>query len=278
MMPGRGRVGFFAQSGALGVALLERARGRGHRPVHLRLRRQPGRRQRQRPAPVLGHRPRAPRWCCCYLESFGNPRKFARLARTGRPHQAGGRREERAARRHDPGPGRDVGRRCPSSRWRRCSPRPASSGSRPSRSCSTSARCWPTSRCPRATGWRSSATPRPSAYSSPTPSWRRGCGSRTRTGRHRRHGHAGAVPRRAAGRGRRRRRRRGRRGVPAAAHGGLGGVRAGAARGRAEARRSRSSRRSSSTEGIPAELAVLDERRHAGARLGAVVLARPSGR
>ena len=33
-----------------------------------------------------------------HLESFGNPRKFARLARTRRPDQAGGRGEERPAR------------------------------------------------------------------------------------------------------------------------------------------------------------------------------------
>ena len=37
-----------------------------------------------------------------YLESFGNPRKFARLARTRRPHQAGRGGEERAARARSP--------------------------------------------------------------------------------------------------------------------------------------------------------------------------------
>ena len=64
------------------------------------------------------------------------------------------------------------------------------------------------------------------------------------TGRHRRRRHARGLPRRAAGGRRRRRRGRRRRGLPPAAHGRLEGVRAGAARGGAGARRSRSWRAS----------------------------------
>ena len=55
-------------------------RGAGDRHLRVRLGRQQGRRERQRPAPVLGRRP-ATDVVLLYLESFGNPRKFARLAR-----------------------------------------------------------------------------------------------------------------------------------------------------------------------------------------------------
>jgi acyl-CoA synthetase (NDP forming) len=78
-VPGRGRVGFFAQS----VRSARPARAGAqpqHRPVQLRLGGQPRRRQRQRPAAVLGHRP-GTEVVLLHLESFGNPRKFARLAR-----------------------------------------------------------------------------------------------------------------------------------------------------------------------------------------------------
>ena len=66
---------------------------------------------------------------------------------------------------------------------------------------------------------------------------------------------------RAAGGRRRRRRRRGRRGVPAAADGRLPGVRAGAARGVAGGPRSPSWRASCPPRASRRELAVLDERR-----------------
>ena len=56
-LPGRGRTGFFCQSGALGTAILADADRPRARPVHVRLRRQPRRRLRQRPAAVLGDRP-----------------------------------------------------------------------------------------------------------------------------------------------------------------------------------------------------------------------------
>jgi acyl-CoA synthetase (NDP forming)/RimJ/RimL family protein N-acetyltransferase len=79
-VPGRGRVGFFAQSGALGVALLERARGRG---IGLSTFVSAGNR-----ADVSGNdllqfwaTDPATEVVLLHLESFGNPRKFARLAR-----------------------------------------------------------------------------------------------------------------------------------------------------------------------------------------------------
>jgi acyl-CoA synthetase (NDP forming) len=80
MVPGRGRVGFFAQSGALGVALLERARGRN---LGLSTFVSAGNR-----ADVSGNdllqfwaTDPATEVVLLHLESFGNPRKFARLAR-----------------------------------------------------------------------------------------------------------------------------------------------------------------------------------------------------
>jgi acyl-CoA synthetase (NDP forming) len=80
MVPGRGRVGFFAQSGALGVALLERARSRG---IGLSTFVSAGNR-----ADVSGNdmlqfwaTDPATEVVLLHLESFGNPRKFARLAR-----------------------------------------------------------------------------------------------------------------------------------------------------------------------------------------------------
>ena len=73
------------------------------------------------------------------------------------------------------GPGRHVGGGARAVGGRAVRLRRASSGSRRWRSCSTSARCWPTSRCRPATGSPSSATPPRWACWSPTPSWRRGC-------------------------------------------------------------------------------------------------------
>src|SRR6185312_3841835 len=80
MIPGRGRVGFFAQSGSLGVALLERARARN---LGLSTSVSAGNR-----ADVSGNdllqfwsTDPATEVVLLHLESFGNPRKFARLAR-----------------------------------------------------------------------------------------------------------------------------------------------------------------------------------------------------
>ena len=80
VVPGRGRVGFFCQSGALGVAILEAAARRG---LGLSTFVSAGNR-----ADVSGNdllqfweSDPATEVVLLYLESFGNPRKFARLAR-----------------------------------------------------------------------------------------------------------------------------------------------------------------------------------------------------
>jgi acyl-CoA synthetase (NDP forming)/RimJ/RimL family protein N-acetyltransferase len=79
-VPGRGRVGFFAQSGALGVALLERARGRG---IGLSTFVSAGNRADVSGNDLLQYWASDPgtEVVLLHLESFGNPRKFARLAR-----------------------------------------------------------------------------------------------------------------------------------------------------------------------------------------------------
>jgi acyl-CoA synthetase (NDP forming)/GNAT superfamily N-acetyltransferase len=79
-VPGRGRVGFFAQSGALGVALLERARGR---KIGLSSFVSAGNRADVSGNDLLQYWATDPgtEVVLLHLESFGNPRKFARLAR-----------------------------------------------------------------------------------------------------------------------------------------------------------------------------------------------------
>jgi acyl-CoA synthetase (NDP forming)/GNAT superfamily N-acetyltransferase len=79
-IPGRGRVGFFAQSGALGVALLERARERG---IGLSSFVSAGNRADVSGNDLLQYWATDPATevVLLHLESFGNPRKFARLAR-----------------------------------------------------------------------------------------------------------------------------------------------------------------------------------------------------
>jgi acyl-CoA synthetase (NDP forming)/GNAT superfamily N-acetyltransferase len=81
MVPGRGRVGFFAQSGALGVALLERARSRG---IGLSSFVSAGNRADVSGNDLLQYWATDPgtEVVLLHLESFGNPRKFARLARS----------------------------------------------------------------------------------------------------------------------------------------------------------------------------------------------------
>jgi acyl-CoA synthetase (NDP forming) len=79
-VPGRGRVGFFAPSGALGVALLERARARG---IGLSSFVSAGNRADVSGNDLLQYWATDPATevVLLHLESFGNPRKFARLAR-----------------------------------------------------------------------------------------------------------------------------------------------------------------------------------------------------
>ncbi len=81
LIPVRGRVGFFAQSGALGVALLERARVRS---IGLSTFVSAGNRADVSGNDLLQYWATDPATevVLLYLESFGNPRKFARLART----------------------------------------------------------------------------------------------------------------------------------------------------------------------------------------------------
>ncbi|RBY88011.1 GNAT family N-acetyltransferase [Blastococcus sp. TBT05-19] len=81
MVPGRGRVGFFAQSGSLGVALLERARSRN---LGLSSFVSAGNRADVSGNDLLQYWATDPgtEVVLLHLESFGNPRKFARLART----------------------------------------------------------------------------------------------------------------------------------------------------------------------------------------------------
>lgn len=81
MVPGRGRVGFFAQSGALGVALLESARGRN---LGLSTFVSAGNRADVSGNDLLQYWATDPATevVLLHLESFGNPRKFARLARS----------------------------------------------------------------------------------------------------------------------------------------------------------------------------------------------------
>ena len=81
LVPGRGRVGFFAQSGALGVALLERARSRN---LGLSTFVSAGNRADVSGNDLLQYWATDPgtEVVLLHLESFGNPRKFARLARS----------------------------------------------------------------------------------------------------------------------------------------------------------------------------------------------------
>ena len=89
-----------------------RPRGAALGRLDVRLGRQPRRRVGQRPAAVLGDRPSTPTSCCMYLESFGNPRKFARLARRlGRTKPIVA--VNSGAGTVVPGLAGDLGRRCP---------------------------------------------------------------------------------------------------------------------------------------------------------------------
>ena len=94
--PAAGRVGFFCQSGALGIAILAAAARARARPVHLRLGRQPRRRVRQRPAAVLADRPghrRGP----ALPGDVRQPAQVRPARPAARAHQADRRGEERAA-------------------------------------------------------------------------------------------------------------------------------------------------------------------------------------
>ena len=122
-VPRRGRVGFFCQSGALGVAILAAATRCG---LGLSTFVSAGNRADVCGNDLLQYWERDPATdvVLLYLESFGNPRKFARLARRVGPDQAGGRGEDRPVRAVAPGlAARAVP--VPEERYRRCSSSPA---------------------------------------------------------------------------------------------------------------------------------------------------------
>ncbi len=79
-LPGRGRVGFFSQSGALGIALLEQVDRRG---IGLSTFVSAGNRADVSGNDLLQYWQDDPATdvVLLYLETFGNPRKFARVAR-----------------------------------------------------------------------------------------------------------------------------------------------------------------------------------------------------
>ncbi len=122
--PARGRVGFFSQSGALGTAILASAKQRG---LGLSTFVSAGNRADLSGNDLLQYWQTDPATevVLLYLETFGNPRKFSRLARrlartkpivavkSGR-HTGPGRRA-----------GADVARRSTTPASARCSSRPA---------------------------------------------------------------------------------------------------------------------------------------------------------
>ena len=81
ILPPAGHVALSSQSGALGIAILGLAAERHVGFSTLRERRQQGGRVGQRSAGVLGRRSSRREVILLYLESFGNPRRFARIAR-----------------------------------------------------------------------------------------------------------------------------------------------------------------------------------------------------
>ena len=108
-----------------------------------------------------------------YLENFGNPSRFMRIARQltkEKPVIA-----VKAARTRAAIPALSPAATSPPMR---SSPRWGSCGSTPFRSSSTSRWVSATPRCPAATGWPSSPTPEVQGSSSPTPVSRRVCRSR----------------------------------------------------------------------------------------------------
>ena len=154
-LPPAGRVGFFCQSGALGIQILATA---AQRRLGLSTFVSAGNRADLSGNDLMQYWDTDPDTdvVLLYLESFGNPRKFARVARRLARRKpvvavASGRHATRASRRRP--------RRSRTPRSRRCSTSPASSGSTRSTSSSTWRCSSPTSRCRAGRGSASSATP-----------------------------------------------------------------------------------------------------------------------
>ena len=196
IFPAAGRIAMSSQSGASGSG---RPRGRsatGTGPVHLRQRRQQGRRLRQRPPAILGRRRKHRRHPALPGIVRQSPAVRADCA-AGRPAQADCRGQERsvgggaAGRRiaHGGAGGQRYGRRCLVSPDRRDSRRHAGRDVRPG------GRLERVNRCRRAAASPSSPTRAAPASSAPTlarpavwccrncrrprgPSWRRSCPAR----------------------------------------------------------------------------------------------------
>ena len=95
-LPGRGRIGFFAQSGALGIAILVGGAQARAGAVDVRLGGQPGRPVGQRPAAVLADRP-GHRSGAAVPGDVRQPAEVRAGRAAARAHQADRRGEERAA-------------------------------------------------------------------------------------------------------------------------------------------------------------------------------------
>ena len=145
-----GPIGFSSQSGALGLALLEKAAERQPRLLRLRLDRQQGRRLVERPARVVGGRrrdgarPALPR--VVRQPAQVRAPRAARRAPEADPRAQGGLDRAPAHARRARTPPRSPAPTPPSTR---SSARPACSARGRSRSSSTPRRCSRASRCPR---------------------------------------------------------------------------------------------------------------------------------
>ena len=126
-MPLPGRVGFLSQSGALGLAIIDYANALG---LGLSSFVSVGNKADISGNDLLAYWEQDDRTALVllYLESFGNPRKFARIARRVGQDQADRGGQERPLGRRAPGPAPRTPGRCwppPTSPWTPCSTRPA---------------------------------------------------------------------------------------------------------------------------------------------------------
>ena len=123
-LPPPGRVGFFCQSGALGIQILAAA---AERRLGLSSFVSAGNRADLSGNDLMQYWDTDPDTdvVLLYLETFGNPRKFARVARRLARQQAGDRGEERAPRRRRAGSRGQRAARSTMPPWARCSTSPA---------------------------------------------------------------------------------------------------------------------------------------------------------
>ena len=154
MPAGRPRRRCSSQSGALGIAILELA---GERGVGISTFVSVGNKADVSGNDLLQYWESDPetRVILLYLESFGNPRRFARIARrVGRTKPIVAVKAGRS--RAGPAPPAATPPPSPPATWRstRCFTRPASFAPTPSTRCSTSPRASMASRCRTAGAWR----------------------------------------------------------------------------------------------------------------------------